>query len=99
MKKWMLSLPLCLALCGCGMLLERSYSSVEPYANRYWDSGAEDTLRSETYQDLVNSLLLLVEERAEEGTRGLVGRRHGQKSRQRKVRVGGDTGLKFVVHF
>ena len=44
MKKWMLSLPLCLALCGCGMLLERSYSSVEPYANRYWDSGAEDTL-------------------------------------------------------
>ncbi len=64
----MLSLPLCLALCGCGMLLERSYSSVEPYANRYWDSGAEDTLRSETYQDLVNSLLLLVEERAEEGT-------------------------------
>ena len=68
MKKWMLSLPLCLALCGCGMLLERSYSSVEPYANRYWDSGAEDTLRSETYQDLVNSLLLLVEERAEEGT-------------------------------
>ena len=64
----MLALPLCLLLCGCGILLERSYSSVEPYANRYWDSGAEDTLRSETYQDLVNSLLLLVEERAEEGT-------------------------------
>lgn len=68
MKKWMLALPLCLALCGCGVLLDRSYSSVEPYANRYWDSGAEDTLRSESYQDLVNSLLLLVEERAEEGT-------------------------------
>ena len=68
MKKWMLALPLCLALCGCGALLDRSYSSVEPYANRYWDSGAEDTLRSESYQDLVNSLLLLVEERAEEGT-------------------------------
>lgn len=68
MKKWMLALPLCLSLCGCGILLDRSYSSVEPYANRYWDSGAEDTLRSESYQDLVNSLLLLVEERAEEGT-------------------------------
>lgn len=68
MRKRILALALCLPLCGCGMLLDRSYSSVEPYANRYWDSGAEDTLRSESYQDLVNSLLLLVEERAEEGT-------------------------------
>ena len=52
---------------GCAALLERSYSDVEPYADRYWDSGAEDTLRVESYQDLVNSLLLLVEEGAEEG--------------------------------
>jgi len=41
---------------------------VEPYADRYWDSAAEDTLRAENHQDLVNSLLMLVEERAEEGT-------------------------------
>ena len=40
---------------------------VEPYADRYWDSSAEDTLRVESYQDLVNSLLMLIEERAEEG--------------------------------
>ena len=56
-----------LLLGGCAALLERSYSAAEPYVDRYWDSGAEDTLRAESYQDLVNSLLLLIEERAEEG--------------------------------
>lgn len=54
-------------LSGCAALLERSYSVVEPYVDRYWDSGAEDTLRAESYQDLVNSLLLLIEQHAEEG--------------------------------
>ena len=54
-------------LSGCPALLERSYGVSEPYADRYWDSSAEDTLRVESYQDLVNSLLLLVEQRAEEG--------------------------------
>ena len=61
-------LAACLLLSGCTSLLERSYSVVEPYADRYWDSAAEDTLRAENHQDLVNSLLMLVEERAEEGT-------------------------------
>lgn len=59
-----LLLAVCL-LSGCAALLERSYGVVEPYADRYWDSSAEDTLRVESYQDLVNSLLLLIEERAE----------------------------------
>ena len=61
-----LLLAACL-LTGCARLLERSYSVVEPYADRYWDSSAEDTLRAESYQDLVNSMLLLIEQRAEEG--------------------------------
>ena len=56
-----------LLLSGCASLLERSYSSVEPYINRYWDPVAEDTLKAETKQDLVNTLLMLVEQRAEEG--------------------------------
>ena len=50
---------LLLAVCllgGCAALLERSYSAAEPYVDRYWDSGAEDTLRVDNYQ-----------ERAEEG--------------------------------
>ena len=68
-KRTMLAAALaCLLLSGCASLLERDYSVVEPYANRYWDTSAEDTLRAESYQDLVNSLLLLVEQRAEEGT-------------------------------
>lgn len=69
MKKRILPLlAALLALTGCTSLLERSYNVVEPYTNRYWDTGAEDTLRAESYQDLVNSLLMLVEERSEEGT-------------------------------
>ena len=69
MKKWIGILALAggLLLSGCASLLERSYSVVEPYADRYWDASAEDTLRAESYQDLVNSLLLLVEEHSEEG--------------------------------
>ena len=59
-------LSACLLLGGCVSLLERSYSVVEPYADRYWDSAAEDTLKAENYQDLVNSLLMQVEQRAEE---------------------------------
>jgi hypothetical protein len=56
----------CILFGGCSALLERSYSVTEPYADRYWDSGAEDTLRVDNYQDLVNSLLMLIEQRAEE---------------------------------
>lgn len=70
MKKRILTASLLLTACllsGCAALLERSYSVVEPYADRYWDSSAEDTLRAETYQDLVNSLLMLIEQHAEEG--------------------------------
>lgn len=61
-------LSACLLLGGCVSLLERSYSVVEPYTDRYRDSGGEDALRAESYQDLVNSLMMLVEQRAEEGT-------------------------------
>ena len=68
MKKW-ITLPLTvLLLTGCASLLERSYSVVEPYTDRYWDPGAEDTLRVENHQDLVNSLLLLIDQRTEEAT-------------------------------
>ncbi len=63
-----LLLAACLSLSGCASLLERSYSVVEPYTDRYRDSGGEDALRAESYQDLVNSLMMLVEQRAEEGT-------------------------------
>jgi len=69
MKKCISALmaALCLLLTGCGVLLERSYSVVEPYSARFWESGIEDTLKAESYQDLVNSLLLLVEEGSTQG--------------------------------
>ena len=55
------------SLSGCSSLLDRSYSVVEPYTDRYWDSTAEDTLKAENYQDLVNSLLMLIQQGSEEG--------------------------------
>ena len=48
---------------------EQDYSSVEPHANRYWEEDAgSDILRAESYQDLVNTLMLLVEEHRDSGT-------------------------------
>lgn len=47
-------------LCGCSSLLDREYSVVEEHSRRYWESEAADTLRAESYQDIVNDLLLLV---------------------------------------
>lgn len=69
MKKRILPLMLAaLLLCsGCSRLLERSYRDVQPYTNRFWENGLEDTLKAESYQDLVNTLLMLLEQRSEEG--------------------------------
>lgn len=61
-------------LTGCSSILERSYGTVEPYADRYWEGSGQDILRAETYQDLVNSLLLLVEEGTDQGTIRYYGR-------------------------
>lgn len=66
-RRFLPILFVCVLLTGCTGLLDRSYGVVEPYSDRYWDSTAEDTLRAENHQDLVNSLLMLVEERAETG--------------------------------
>ena len=69
MKKYILPVTaaLCLLLCGCSALLEDDYSVVEPHADRYWESAADDILRAESYQDLVNTILLLVEDQEESG--------------------------------
>ena len=58
-----------LLLTGCTPLLEQDYGSLEPHANRYWEEDAgSDILRAESYQDLVNTLMLLVEEHQDSGT-------------------------------
>lgn len=50
---------LCL-LTGCSSLLDREYSVVEEHSSKFWESETSDTLRAESYQDIVNDLLLLV---------------------------------------
>lgn len=71
MKKRMLRagallLALCCLLTGCSSLLNREYSTVEAHSKKYWESGASDTLRAETYQDIVNDLLVLVGQHTED---------------------------------
>ena len=64
-----LLLALCLSLSGCGnVVLERSYSVSAPHSAVYWENENADTLRADSYQDLVNALLLLLGEHSEEGT-------------------------------
>ena len=70
MKRAVILLLLCLmcvSATGCSML-ERSYTSVQPHSSSYYESEDKSVLRAETYQDVVNDLLVLVGERAEEGT-------------------------------
>ena len=63
----MLLLALCL-LTGCAPLLEREYSTLEPHSSKFWESETTDTLRAENYQDIVNDLLILIGQHAEQAT-------------------------------
>ena len=63
-----LLLSLCLLLAGCGPLLEREYSNVEPHSSKFWESEAAGTLRAENYQDIVNDLLILIGQHTESAT-------------------------------
>ena len=63
----LLTAAMLLTLCGCS-LLERDYSSVERHSSSYYESEQKDVLQPETYQDLVNALLVLVDDHTAEGT-------------------------------
>lgn len=64
-----LSAALCLLLTGCAnIVLERSYSNISPHSETYWENQGTDTLRADSYPDLVNAMLLLLGEHAEDGT-------------------------------
>lgn len=66
----MLCLLLCgtLLLSGCGSILEREYRTTEEHNSKYWEQDASGTLRAETYQDVVNDLLILIGQHAESAT-------------------------------
>lgn len=59
---------LCLLLSGCASLLEREYTTVEPHVSKFWESEAAGTLRAESYQDVVNDLLILIGQHTESAT-------------------------------
>ena len=58
-------LAMALLLTGCGTFLHREYSVVEPHSSTYYEN--EDVLRAESYQEVVNDLLILVGEQKKEG--------------------------------
>lgn len=60
------ALAAALLMSGCASLLEREYSVVEPHSRKYWESGTDDVLRAEDYQELVNDILTLVAAHTEE---------------------------------
>lgn len=62
MKRSMILMTLasCTILCGCASVLNREYSTVEAHSSKFWESEDRGTLRAETYQDIVNDLMLLV---------------------------------------
>ena len=63
-----LTAAVCLLLTGCASLLEREYSTVEPHVSKFWESEAAGTLRAESYQDIVNDLLILIGQHTESAT-------------------------------
>ena len=68
-RVWALAAALLmLLLTGCGSLLNRDYSVTEPHSSSYYESEDRSVLRAESYQDLVNALLVLISGGAKEGT-------------------------------
>ena len=58
---------LSLLLTGCSFL-NREYSNVQPHSSAYYESEDRSVLRAESYQDLVNDLLMIIASHAEQGT-------------------------------
>ena len=56
---------LAVVLTGCSVVLERSYSAVQPHASQYWEDATASVLRAEDYQSLVNGLLVLVSDQTD----------------------------------
>ena len=62
------ALAVCLLLTGCSALLERDYSHVAPHNTAPTTEGDPSILRADSYQELVNALIYLVNAGAETGT-------------------------------
>ena len=56
-----------LLLSGCGSFLHREYSVVEPHSSSYYEDTKRGVLRAESYQDVVNDLLVLIGQQEKAG--------------------------------
>lgn len=77
----LLAAALCCGAAGCAML-ERTYSNVQPHSSSYYESEDKSVLRAETYQDLVNDLLVLIGEHREEASIWLYAREDMNEAQQ-----------------
>ena len=70
MKKRRLPLLLAALLCltGGGSFLEREGYEVKDHSSSYYEGSGRGVLQADTYQDLVNDILILVGNHTEEGT-------------------------------
>ena len=70
MKKRVLPLLLAALLCltGCGSFLQREWYEVKDHSPNSYESNGRDALQADTYQDLVNNILILVGNHTAEGT-------------------------------
>ena len=57
-----------LLLTGCASMLTREYGSVEPHSATLVSEGDANTLRAESYQDVVNGLIYFINRGAESGS-------------------------------
>lgn len=70
-KRWFAALLcglLAATMTGCGDLLDREWYEVKDHSPIYYEGEGRDVLRADTYQDLVNNILILVGNHSEEGT-------------------------------
>ena len=70
MKKRVLPLLLATLLCltGCGSFLQREWYEVKDHSPNNYEGNGRDALQADTYQDLVNNILILVGNHTAEGT-------------------------------
>lgn len=64
----LLAAAMAVCLTGCGDLLQREWYELLDHSATYYEEEGRDVLRADTYQDLVNNLLILVGNHSEEGT-------------------------------
>ena len=61
-------LSVSLLLTGCASMLTREYGSVEPHSATLVSEGDANTLRAESYQEVVNGLIYFINRGAESGS-------------------------------